>query len=478
MMHLFRSGALLAAVALVAVGLVAPTQAQDPANGFNVYVPVVRGGAAPGANLTPSNNLPVMTATFLGGAGSDAAGGVDVALDGAIVFGGTLPGHTPGGVTPVTLPGGGNGAVVRFGPDGRTVLSATRIGGAVSDLEVAADGRIAVCGDFGVALLNADASAAAWSAAPGSASRCAVGSDGVVAALVGGSAFVYASDGALLKNWSIGGNGQSDLAVDGANRLVIAVGYTQVSSNLQIAFMRAWDYAGTLRWRSYDFPDAPGLGADTRGERVAIGRDGKLYFAGSINGGTGASIFSRDPKDINLRLGSDRNVATDTFNNATNTGSVKMTWFGRYNPADGALELGSSLLTRLSDGKGNSIVARAIAADEMGRVYLAGDSSCCLQNRSARQVAGITVGAYEGGEGFFLALSADFKQRLIWTPFAAPGASAGGSPAVGVAVRNGRVAIVVNANAKDGARREWITHNPLQASPATLPDAYLAVWQQ
>lgn len=462
-----------ALVALLIQGA-APAASQVPANSFTVFVPFVRRDFA----LSPSLNLPANAATYLGGAGSDAANAVDIALDGSVVLAGSMPGFNPGNVPPIDLLGGGNGVVLRLSSDGQEVSSITRIGGVVNDLEIGDDGRIVVCGDFGVAVLSSDASTLIWNANPGTASRCALGSDGSVAALVGGAAYVYNALGNPLQNWNIGGNAQNDIAVAGGQGLVIATGYVQVSSNLQVAFIRAWSYDGTLRWRSYDFASAPGLGADTRGERIAIGRDGLLYFAGSINGGTGASIFSRDPKNIDTRLGSDRNIATDSFNNPTNTGSVKMTWYGRYDPATGNLLRGSSLLTRLSSGSGNSIVAKAITADEDGRIYLAGDSSCCIEQRGSRQVAGTTVGNYEAGETFFLAVSEDFRQRLIWTPFAAPGVSAGGSPANGVAVRNRVVAVAATLNSKTGTNRGWITRNALQASPATLPDAYLVLWRQ
>jgi hypothetical protein len=50
---------------------------------------------------------------------------------------------------------------------------------------------------FGVAMLNADASTMAWSAAPGAVARCAVGSDGTTAALVDNAVSVYSAAGAL-----------------------------------------------------------------------------------------------------------------------------------------------------------------------------------------------------------------------------------------------------------------------------------------
>jgi hypothetical protein len=436
-----------------------------------IYLPFI--SRAP----TPSNNLPVWTATYLGGSSADEANAVDVAPDGTVVLGGVMPGHNPGGVTPVELLGGGDGVVVRLDASGQSVLSITRIGGRVEDLEVDAEGRIGVCGDFGVALLNASADSLVWSADPGNGSRCAVGSDGTLAAIVGSSAYVYDVGGSPHGNWSIGGSDQSDVAVYTPGGLVIATGYTQKSSNLQVAFIRAWTYSGSASWTSYDFSaaavDGQGLGADTRGRRVAVGRDGWLYFAGTSNGGTGASIFSRDPHDVTLRLGSDRYITADFYTNPYNVGSKTLTWYGRYDPLDGDLLRGQPLLTRLSSGSGNSIRPWGITADEDGYVYLVGDAWATLENRDARQIAGTTVGPYSSGEAFLMIVRPDLSERLIWTPFAGSPNGAGGSPARAVSARSGTAALTITLSDEGSL----IPYNALQATPSTLDDGYLAVWR-
>ena len=435
------------------------------------YLPTVRRDVVPGA----TTNLQVSTATYLGGAAADQITALDVAPDGTIVAGGVLPGFTPGGGVPVTLPGGSDGVVVRLANDGRAVHSVTRIGTLVNDLEVNQSGQIAVCGSFGVALLDSTASHALWSASPGVGSRCALGDDGTVAALVGSTAAVYNAAGTLLGSWTIGGASRSDIAVDARSGRVFVTGYTQKTSALQVAWINAWSYAGALAWTSYDFSAAEvagqALSADTRGERLALGRDGKLYFAGSINGGTGASIFSRDPKSVSARLGSDRFITTDSYNTPSNVGSIKMVWYGRYSPTTGALEQGSSLLTRLSSGSGNAIGVQAIMADEYGAIFLAGDASCCLQTRNTRQIAGVTVGPYASGEAYLLTVSPDSRQRLVWTPFAGPG-GAGSSPATAVSVRGNTAALGITI--KSGA---LITAHALQPAPGSTQDGYIAVWR-
>jgi hypothetical protein len=426
--------------------------------------------------VAPRTNVDVSAATYLGTADDDTLNAVDIAPDGALVVGGALPNYLPpAGTGLFTLLGGGPGAIMRLDATGQRALSLTRIGDTVADLEVDTSGRIVACGSFGVALLNAEANDVVWSADPGDgAKRCAIGAtDGTVALTVGGTVYTYANDGTALGSWPANGKGEYDVAVDSANQLVIVTSYKQASANWKSAFMRAWSYDGTSRWQSYDFNSNDGLGADTEGKRVAIGRDGLLYFAATINGGTGFSIFSRDPLNLSQRAG-DRTVKTDNYNNPTNIGSVSMTWYGRYNPADGSLILGQSLLTRrTSDGKGNSIAPRAIMADEQGRVFVAGQMFCCIANRDALQIAGQPVGGYQSGEPFFLAVSPDFEERIVWTPFTQAGGAAGGSPAVGVSARDGNAAVAIDVDAD----KSLITHNALQALPLGGNEGYVAAWR-
>ncbi|MCU0494487.1 MAG: hypothetical protein MUD01_23105 [Chloroflexaceae bacterium] len=482
---------LMALIVLVSFLLVAAAGAQQ-SNITTIYLPLVMAAGAP---VSPTANLQVTTATYLGGAGNDSASAVDIAPDGSLVFAGNLPGHNPGGVTPVSLLGGGDGAVVRFNSSGTAVQSITRVGSSVSDMELDDNGRIVVCGNFGVAKLQPDGAGMIWSANPGAVSRCAVGRDGTTAVASNGAVFLFNAAGTQLATWRVAGTALFDIAVDSASSRVFATGYTQDDgapcNELQIAYLRAYDYSGRQAWQSYGWnrSEAGGanLCADTRGERVAMGRDGKLYFAGSINGGTGASVFARDPQTIGTRLDGSRNVTTDNFNNAFNTGSIKMTWFGRYTPATGALELGSSLLTRLSNSRGNSLTPSGIAADSEGRVFLVGGAASAIQNRDNRQIAGRTVAAYGGFEAYTAVFSADFRQRIVWTPFTGPTEANGfhDSGAAAVAVRDGVALVGANLNNTNRARGDgklplgsFLTHQALQPSPASLtaPEAYMAVW--
>jgi hypothetical protein len=461
---MFYRIATLLIVTLTGIGIVVGAAAQAPT--ITLYVPLITSGLRQTGAAT---NLHVEAATHLGGAQADQATAVDIAADGTIVLGGILPGYTPSAHV-TTLLNGTSGALARFDRTGQALISFTQIGASVNDLEIGSEGVIVACGDFGIAALDATASDLLWSAAPGAGKRCALGADGTAAVLAGNVIYAYDRAGALLGSWTVAGSAVNDIAVDGANQLVIATGFTQVSGNLQHPFIRGYTYAGGLRWRSYDFPSqVDRLTADTRGERIAIGRDGKLYFTGSINGGTGVSVLSRDPQDSG-RSANDRTVQTDTYTRPTNVGSVKMLWFGRFNPADGALELGQSVLTRLSSGRGNSIGAQAITADADGTVYIGGAASAAIANRDKVTISGAPIGPYGATDAYVLVVSPDFTQRKHWVAFAGPSGGRGGVS--GVAVRNGMAALA--ATLSEGA---FITRNALQPGPAGGTDAYLAVWE-
>ena len=56
-----------------------------------------------------------------------------------------------------------------------------------------------------------------------------------------------------------------------------------------------------------------------------------------------------------------------------------LVWYGRFEPATGALIQGQWLLTRLTDGSGNSIRIRGIDAAADGTIAIAGDTAFAIQ---------------------------------------------------------------------------------------------------
>jgi hypothetical protein len=425
----------------------------------------------------PGDDLHACTATYLGGPAADQVAAVDVGADGAVIFGGTVQGNDFG-AAPISLLGGGSGVVLRLAATGTKVLSVTRIGQAVTDLQVDPQGgNIAVSGDFGVAVLDAKAQTVIWKAdLGGAAQRVAIGSDGTVAALAGKTIHVLDPKGAALGTISTAATSLDDIALDGASHTVVVTGYRQDDGGpcqqYKSTFLRAFDYAGTMKWKDYDWSHtdvgASSDCADTQGLALGMGRDGKLYYAGKSDGGN--TVHQKDPRDLSKMA---PNVGSDAYNQPYGfSGANAIGYYARFNPADGAIEKGQFVVTRKGDGKGNAAVPAAVTADEAGNVLVAGAAAFEIENHDAKKIDGTPVGPYSAYEAFALVVPPDFSKRLTWTVFTKSG------PADGRAVAAARGAMVFGANqsAADLMKGTLLTVNALQAAPAGDAEAYLAVW--
>ncbi|BAY82260.1 hypothetical protein NIES267_17390 [Calothrix parasitica NIES-267] len=423
---------------------------------------------------SPTNNLDVSAATYLGGAEDDFTNAVGISADGKfVVVGGSLI-NANLGVTETELLGGGDGTVIRYDSETNQVVSSTRLPGKIVDLEVSKNGDIAVAYEGGIAVLNSDATQVKWSQSLSDVFRIAISDSGKVAAIEdtnADKAYLFDSNGQELQQWTTSSDSNHfyDIAVtDQEGGMVIATGYKQKTSDLQVAFTQAWSHTGQNLWKNYDFSatdiQSENVMADTRGVRVAIGRDGKLYASYKINGGTGSSILASDPNDLSEKLGNDRKIETDNYNRPTNVGSISMVWYGRYDPKTGELIKGQSLLSRLNSGKGNSVEVESITATEDGTVILAGSTGARIANRDSQTIEGETVSEYTGFEGYIAIVSPDLEQRISWTPIT------DGKGAV-AASRNGKTAVVTTTDFAG----EQITHNAVQNTAGGKNDGYLLV---
>lgn len=447
--------------------------------------------AAPGGDLSkcpafsPGDDLKVCTATYLTGDGADSAGGLDIAPDGTIVYGGTL--HPSAfGAPAATALGGGPAGLMRLAPDGRKALAALRLGNKVNEIAVGADGMTAAVGDFGVALVAADGKSVAWSKSlGGEGTRVALGADGTVAALAGKTVSLFDRGGNAAGMFSVGATVVNDIALDSGSKLVFNVGFKQDDgppcSQLQIPYLRAYDYQGALKWKAYDWNrtevGAVSECADSRGIAVTLGADGKLYYAGESHGGN--TVHRRVPSDLSMFA---TNVKSDPYNDAYNmNGAAPVGYVARFDPATGAHQVGSIFLTRLSNNKGNAARPNAVTADAAGNVLIGGGAACCIQNATQRTVNGMPAmpeGTYAGG-GFALLLSPDLKTRLVWTTW--NGAMGGAANPVAVAARGGAMGILMQQAPAMNAPTTGaplITADALQAAPGGGPsDAFLSVWR-
>lgn len=448
-----------------------------------------RCATAPSAGMISATKLDSQTATYFGTGNTDTVNAVEIAADCSVLVAGRI-GALDGATTPQPLVQSVTSSTGIFAEliyDGRAVRRQRSFGTVINDLATNAVGDVLIGGDAGLVRLSANLHTVAWSkTALGAASRVALGNDGIAAALFGKTLRIFDAQGNELANRTFGDSGVNDLAVDNAG--VYVTGFAQRDggpcSQLQVAWVRAYAKTGTERWKAWDWTHAEAAAtdsscADTRGMRIAVGQDGGLYFAGESAGGN--TIYRRQSRALAETA---PNVATDPYNTGYNTASNHITYIARIDPADGRVQTGQLLLARLPDTKGNTIRPRAITADEQGRVYVAGVSTCCTENRSALTLNGAPLAAYAGGDPFILVLSADLRTRRLW--FSA--ANGGKGEALGVAASRGLAALGSRSDAAPMALDRAIqTARPATAttgghvmtwSTAAIPPTYNTIQKQ
>jgi len=436
-------------------------------------------------SLAQCADLQLRSATYLRSPQADEACAIDIAPDKSIVFAGRIP-DSNFGVAPTELLGGGSGVVIRFNAAGTQVLSVTRIGQSVDDMEVnRSNGQIAAIGEFGAVLLSSDANEILWhsklepaggGAVASNGRRIAIGSKGSVAALHGKRVTIFRSNGSVGSFILHQNSYVEDVALDDDTGRVFVVGFDNERLSalnkgcpncpVQIAFMYCYDLKGNRAWTNYDWAGEEcdnGNEADSRGLRIAMGRDGKLVFGAESAGGN--SIFRWSPR----KLGEKNHAAGDKFHNAYNTAANHISYYARLDPATGELLKGQFLLARLANNKGNAVRMHAVAADEQGNVCVTGVSTFNMDKDNLPTVLGQVVAP---AGGFVLVVNPDFSRRLLWTTFET---NAYASTPRAIVAANGAIAIASTVT-KDA----MLTHNAVQKdanSPSKeSPDAYIAVW--
>jgi hypothetical protein len=383
-------------------------------------------------------------------------------------------------------------------------------------MEIGEDGAIAVTGSFGVALLSPDGSRILWRDAgivrgtkaaqfrnqtppfklaryTRRVSRVAIGADGTVASIQSdqkihsaepkkGHLYVWDRQGQRLCDVPlVKYKYLKDVCVDSQHKLVIVGGFNTYAADsphmknhpIHMQFMTAYAYGGQEKWRNYDFTAqasyAQNTYADSRVQRLVIGRDGFLYMGGYIHGGD--YVWVHDPKDVTKRLKKD--TGFDSFSKAMNMGrGIDQGYFAKYDPATGEFLQGQALLCRREangGGKPTQIQIKGIHADEKGCLYMSGYCEAYIKDRDSQKVLGVPVGAYYKPEPFLLVVSPDFRSRQVWTVFARHCEAA----SWGVSVREGVAALV--AEVYEG---ELITtENAMQKEPPAARCGYLVTWK-
>lgn len=372
-------------------------------------------------------------------------------------------------------PGGDQIQVRR--PDTGALLDTLTPGAGLNFLRGApSSGAWAASGDFGVVISDASGVAIETTVPLGSfattPTRVALCGQRVVV-LAGSQVTLLSGTGGVLNQFSVSATQLADVACSESDALSYVTGYRQVSANLQMAFIEAHDNNG-LVWEAWNHSASEAsnanLGSDTRGRVLAMGADGWLYFAGSSAGGV--PVYKRDPQDISQNA---NNIGFDSYNQTFNMGGQNIVYYARLDPANGALQAGQFLLTRLNSGSGNTAIADSLSVDASGTLQLGGRANASLADRNNLSLSGQAVAGYAGRDPHLLVVPSDFQSRSHWTTFIGP---EGRGDVVAVASRDGRQAFLIRViRAEMLTRGAFIDGNALSTAPTdTAPFAYLGTW--
>lgn len=470
----------MAAVALLPLALacqdaglvLAAQDGASPAVSFDGGVGFVdMGGGGPNCyRFAAGPEFALCTATYIGEDGPDQAVAVGIGADGEVVVAGnfaTLPFDIP---EPGDA-GDRSGALLRFDSTGTRSLGAARVDARIWDMAVqqASAQRIAIATEAGVAVYDDNGAEQTWSfELPVGAERVTIGETGTVAALDGeGVIHLFNAAGSPIAAFAVDAPTVADIAIDDQRDLVFAVGSRGASGACDgpLPFLRAYDFTSRLAWRAYDFEDPGAECAPSQGDRIELGRDGMLYYAGHNRGGD--SVHLKDPSDVDVLAPIS---SYDEYTRGSGVVTETHGFVARFNPETGEVLGGQALLPR--DGEtGGRLAIHAIDADARGHVYLAGESACCIDARDAISVGGQMPGPYDDGDMFVAILAPDFSERLSWVTWTGPDGVSG--VASGIAVGERFAAVVANQRYSVSP---MITHAALQAAPKDATDAFLSVW--
>lgn len=418
----------------------------------------------------PATDFPLQHGTYLSAAPAQVVG-VAIADGGTIVVAGN---DAPGSGFPA---GSGRLRFIDL-ESGRETLSLPLTGTLRAFAADANDGRWIAGGDFGVVLSDASGTAAgpafAAAAIGGVPTRVALCGP-YWARLTGTQAALYDRGGALQGQFTVPATRVADIACSADGSRVYVGGDRQVTSTLRVAYVEAYDPAGVRQWRAWGWSESQLLPsnstADTDVRRLRLGRDGRLHVAARTDGGN--NLFRFRPQDLGQNA---PNVGFDAYNQTFQlSGAPSLGYYARLDPATGALEAGQYLLTRLSNGNGNSIGIDGLEVDDTGRLHVVGQAFSALAARETLTIAGAPVGPYSGGDPYLLVVPTSYQSRQYWHPF---GAASGRGVVRAVASRGGLHVFV--ADLTQGAmqlRQPIIGDAQLGFTPAAAtPAAWLGAW--
>jgi hypothetical protein len=464
---------------LSCAAIVAPTVIQAPA---------IAGTSQP---LVKEHDHKLITATYLGGIGTNQARAVGYAANGNILAGGNFEQLQTAGAKRKTLAGvndNAKGKLLQLAPDGKTVLAHISLGNRIDSLQVnAKQDRVVIGGDFGVVVLDATSLEPIWrnalaglaagdGSADGQQTRVTINSSSQVAVLRSKKVIVFDSQGTQTASTVINQDYVNDIAI---GNQVYVVGFSNRKNGkpVQVPFLLALDPDRQLKekWHDWNF-DPKTLNndmADGRLYRVVIGGDGKLTVLGESAGGN--SLFRWNGKDLKTN----RLVATDAYNTAYNTSSNHILYYAKLNSETGEVITGQFTLGRIESkgNQGNTVRAKdgTLAVDTSGNVYIGGISAYGIAERDLNKVAGQSVAPYAGSDLYLLTVSADFKQRIRWTPFAKNPKGGGTLNALAIDSKSGNVALFGSVEFGSMITTDGIAPNRFNPPTGAVQDAYFSI---
>lgn len=317
-----------------------------------------------------------------------------------------------------------------------------------------------VTGDFGTHVYNADGDLVRDLGVKGNrVSMNRKGRVGLVQTVSDSRHRIYsfAPNGKLESQHTVRRNYVEDIAVSNTEDLIAIAGFdnkrrkgvpVQVAyvtghrpNNLSQQVFQTWSHGGEEMGNDM---------ADTRIYRMTFGDNGKLYVMGETAGGN--TVFRWNGKDFQTPT----LVSYDLYNDGFQTKDEHKMYYGIVNTRNGRIERGQMTFTRTSSYRGNTFKAEggSIYVDSRGVVYIgAGTTAFSIEGRDLRKFnQGTTgVGTYSDGDTSVLIVSPDFRERIVWTVFARPGAGGtgpnvpGGGRVSGIAINGGKVGILASA---------------------------------
>ena len=397
-----------------------------------------------------AEEVELLASSYLGGKNfDDSVVGAVIQQDGTIVLAANLGESAR---KKLNVKGNQAGCLLFLSSNGQKLISAQSLAEEVHDL--AQDGNDALflaAGTEGILKCSSDGKQMLWKKVieteakgkKGTArvTRIDAGKEDYVACIEGRKVHIFDTEGKPLGT-AAGGQFTCDVCVDSASQTVIQTGFRNANAfdgkrkfPVQICYLRGHHLDGQLKWSNYDwstktdsnrFLNKPTNNmADSRGDRCAIGEDGKLYVTFQVAGGN--HLFRYHPRDIMKKVSL---VGGDNYHKFHNSRAEHKCFFARFEPATGNFLLGQQFCTRRDKGRAGYAATKRgnITADAQGRVYIVGyaDPGLPLTMNPSKS-------EHTGG-GFILVMSSDFQKRLLCTRLCG---GAGNPHALAVQTKNG-----------------------------------------